>query len=69
MEVNEAKAIGVSTMEDYDRIYPGAVNEVREWFRTIKTYDGKAENKYLGDGKVFSREESMKIIRECHEQY
>lgn len=69
MEVNEAEAAGVKSIEDYDRIYPGAVSEVREWFRTIKTYDGKPENRYLKDGKVFCREESMQIIRECYEQY
>jgi inorganic pyrophosphatase len=69
MEVHEAEAAGVSSIADYDRVYPGAVSDVREWFRTIKTFDGKSENRYLKDGKVFSREDSIGIIRECHEQY
>ena len=69
MEVNEAKAKGVESIADYDRLYPGAVKEVREWFRTIKVFDGKKENTYLKNGDVIGREETLEIISDCHKQY
>ena len=65
MEVNEAKAMGISNIEDYERIYPGAVHEVKEWFRTIKTFDGKPENRFLADGSTMGREETLMIISDC----
>ena len=34
------------TIQDFEREYPGAMTEIREWFRVIKTYDGKAENSF-----------------------
>jgi hypothetical protein len=69
MEVNEAKERGVESMADYDRLFPGAVKEVREWFRTIKTFDGKKENTYLKNGDVIGREETLEIISDCNKQY
>jgi hypothetical protein len=41
------------------------VNEVKEWFRWIKTFDGKAENRFLADGKTLDREETLMIISDC----
>ena len=46
IEVNEAKRVGVNSVEDYRRLFPGAIGEVREWFRTYKTLEGKKENKF-----------------------
>ena len=40
-----------------------------EWFRTYKTYDGKAENQFGYDEKVFSVDESIEIILDCNKQY
>lgn len=34
------------------------------WFEIYKTFDGKAENKIGFDGKIFNKEESLRIIHE-----
>ena len=44
LEVGEAKQMGVETLDDYEKRHPGRVADIREWFRTYKTLDGKPEN-------------------------
>jgi len=69
LEVGEAKDLGVATIDDFNRQFPGRVDEVREWFRTYKTLDGKPENKFTEDGRVYSRDETLKIVHSTITQY
>ena len=69
LEVNEAKTLGVHDVKSYENRYPGALHLIREWFRTIKTFDGKAENTFLANGNVIGREETLEIIKDCNNQY
>ena len=62
INVNFANEKKIYSIEDFDRWNPGAVNEIREWFRTIKTYDGKPENKFGYDEKVIGLEKTLEII-------
>ena len=54
MEVNEAKQLGVATMDDFEKLHPERVSEIREWFRMYKTLDGKPENQFKEDGRLFT---------------
>jgi inorganic pyrophosphatase len=45
------------------------LDEIREWFRTIKTYDGKPENEFGYGGKFLSAERALEIIDENHKFY
>ena len=69
MEVNEAKTLGVHDVKSYENRYPGVLFRIREWFRTIKTFDGKAENTFLHNGNVIGRDETLAIIEDCNKQY
>lgn len=69
MEIHEARHLGVNNLADYERACPGAIAEVSEWFKTIGTFDGKPENRYLFGGEVLGREETLNILREGHRQY
>ena len=37
--------------------------------RTYKTYDGKALNTFGYDEKIFSVDDTIEIIQDCHKQY
>ena len=45
------------------------MEEVKRWFKQIKTFDGKAENFISFDDKVFSKDETLALIRETHEHW
>ena len=69
LEESEAKRLGIRTHEDFSRLNPGAIKEIMEWFRVIKTYDGKPANRFAYDDQVLSVEETINIIEENHKSY
>ena len=69
LEVHEAQELGIATMDDFEKNFPGRVDEIREWFRIYKTLDGKPENKFTDDGRVYDRQETLKIIHSTIMQY
>ena len=58
LEVTEAKMLGISSLKEFDRIYPTRVAEVREWFRTYKVLEGKGLNEFRDDGRIFDKAET-----------
>lgn len=44
------------------------INYTMEWFKNFKTFYGKPANKIL-DNKLFSKEETEKMIKEFHQDY
>ena len=69
LEVNEAKKLGVEQLEDFEKQFPGRVHEIRDWFRTYKTLEGKPLNEFSEDGRVYTREETMKIVLQTSKNY
>ena len=69
LEVKEAKELNVANMDDYEKAFPGRVDGIREWFRIYKTLEGKPENKFTEDGRVYTRDETMKIVLDTVKQY
>ena len=59
----------IRSVDDYNQYHPGAIREVKEWFRTIKTHDGKPENRFGRDGRVLGVEETLEIIFENNNSY
>ena len=45
------------------------INALRNWFRMIKTFDGKPENTFGYEGKVIGVERTLEIIKETEEHY
>ena len=64
LQVDEAKDLGVETMEDFEKLNPGRVSEIREWFRMYKTLDGKPENEFLENGRLYTAQETLEIVLE-----
>ncbi len=58
---NTNKSISVKDQEK--------INSVMEWFKMFKTFYGKKPNVILDNNKLFNKEETLKIISECNEDY
>ena len=69
MEVNEAREAGVKCQEDYKRLFPGAIAEVRKWFRDYEISEGKKENRFIQEGEILSLNQTMRIIIETSSEY
>jgi len=50
--VNEAKEKNIKNLRDYKQLNPGAVEVVKEWFRTYKTWEGKKLNSFIWGGEI-----------------
>ena len=59
----------VQTLQDFEKLHPGRVSNIREWFRTYKTLDGKPLNEFKEDGRIFTQQETLKIVLEANEDY
>ncbi|GJD09250.1 Probable inorganic pyrophosphatase 1 [Galdieria sulphuraria] len=59
----------IHDLGDVERVYPGVLDKVKEWFRLYKTAEGKGENKYGYQGQYLDKEKALKVIRECHEAW
>lgn len=56
-------------LEDYNRENPGALAAIKDWFRTVKTYDGKPENVFGHGGRILSAERAIEIVHDNHQFY
>ncbi|CAM9806069.1 unnamed protein product [Chrysoparadoxa australica] len=56
----------LNDVTDLERLLPGVVDCVREWFRTYKIGDGKPPNKFALDEVCMPRKFAMKVVSECH---
>lgn len=45
IDVNDRWASELNDIDDVERLLPGTLDAIREWFRTYKIPDGKPENK------------------------
>lgn len=66
IQAEEGKRQKIRTMND---IQESRVNEIREWFRTIKTYDGKPENEFGYGGNVLNAEKALEVIEKHSNEY
>lgn len=69
VEAGYAKEFGITNMAKFNQLNPGAIAEIMEWFRVIKTYDGKPANRFAYDDQVLSAEKTLEIIHENHASY
>lgn len=52
-------------IEDHEKV----MREITRWFKGIKVFDGKKENTIAYDDKIFSKDETMEMIRKTHEHW
>ena len=56
----------LNDVEDVERLIPGTISLIREWFRTYKIPDGKPPNKFALDEKCMGAKYAHKVIHETH---
>lgn len=69
INVDDPRAEMMNDIADVERVMPGRVDEVREWFRLYKTAEGKGENEYAYGGEAKGAEFAMKVVKETHESW
>ena len=74
INVKDAQAPSVNSLADVERVFPGEVDKIREWFTWYKAIDPKTGEKKPGaepnvfgfDGKPLGTEATWGVIREAH---
>mmetsp|Transcript_12871 Transcript_12871/g.26095 ORF Transcript_12871/g.26095 Transcript_12871/m.26095 type:complete len:287 (-) Transcript_12871:198-1058(-) len=69
INASDPKADLINSVEDANTHFPGAVDEVREWFRMYKTAEGKGENQYAFDGRAMDTQYTFKVIADTHKSW
>merc|ERR1711924_376199 len=56
----------LNDIDDVERLIPGTVSLIREWFHTYKIPDGKPPNKFALDERRMGAKYAHKVIHETH---
>lgn len=67
-EYNENKE-KFSSLLKIEEHFPGKLAAIREWFRTIKTYDGKKPNTFGYDDQWLGEERAVSVVMENFREY
>jgi inorganic pyrophosphatase len=59
----------INNIDDVDKMYPGTVSGIREWFRWYKTPDNKPINAFGYGEKALGKDFALKVIEETHHHY
>mmetsp|Transcript_8147 Transcript_8147/g.24165 ORF Transcript_8147/g.24165 Transcript_8147/m.24165 type:complete len:330 (+) Transcript_8147:110-1099(+) len=59
----------LNDINDVERLIPGTVSLIREWFRTYKIPDGKPPNKFALEERCMPRAYAHGVIRDTHAAY
>ncbi|KAG5179119.1 inorganic pyrophosphatase [Tribonema minus] len=66
IDADDRWAPELNDVEDVERLLPGVVDSIREWFRTYKIPDGKPPNVFGLGERCMPRTYAMKVINECY---
>mmetsp|Transcript_23629 Transcript_23629/g.73937 ORF Transcript_23629/g.73937 Transcript_23629/m.73937 type:complete len:336 (-) Transcript_23629:389-1396(-) len=69
IDAEDRWAAELNDVDDCERLIPGTLDLIREWFRTYKVPDGKPENKFAFDEKFLPASYAHKVIHETHEEW
>lgn len=56
----------LNDIDDVEKLLPGTLSAIREWFRTYKIPDGKPPNVFGLDEKFMDKHYALEIIKECN---
>jgi inorganic pyrophosphatase len=59
----------INDVDDIEKVYPGTVSGIREWFRWYKTPDGKPINGFGHGERALNAAETKAVIEETNAQY
>ena len=69
IRTDDPKAAEVNDVEDVERVFPGELQRILEWFRDYKIPDGKPANQFGYDNKCLNKEFTLKVVEETHGFY
>lgn len=69
INVDDPMADQVNDIADVERLMPGKVDAVREWFRLYKTAEGKGENEYAYGGEAKGAAFALRVVEETHDSW
>lgn len=69
INTSDPMATQLESIEDVERLLPGRIAEVRDWFRYYKTAEGKGENEYGYDGEAKDLNFALQVIEEAHQSW
>jgi len=69
IDENDRWAPELNDIDDVERLLPGVVDSIREWFRTYKIPDGKPPNVFGLEERAMNKAYAMKVIDECHQAW
>jgi len=59
----------LNDIEDVEKMIPGILDSIREWFRTYKIPDGKPANTFALDEKFMNKNYALGVVHETHEAW
>ena len=59
----------INDIDDVEKVFPGKLSVIHNWYKTYKTFEGKGENEFAFGGKPVDRKTISKIIEETHLQW
>jgi inorganic pyrophosphatase len=69
IRADDPKAALVNDVEDVERVFPGELARVLEWFRDYKIPDGKPQNEFGYDSRCLNKEFTLGVVEETHGFY
>lgn len=69
IKVDDPLADKMNDVADVERLMPGKIGAIREWFKMYKTAEGKGENEYAYNGEAKGAQFATDVVFETHESY
>jgi inorganic pyrophosphatase len=66
---DDPKSTMINTIADLERLQPGKVKRLMDWFKQYKVPDGKPLNTFAFDDDVKDADFAMKVIRQTHQHW
>lgn len=65
----DPKSALINTIQDLERIQPGKVQRILQWFKQYKVPDGKPLNTFAFDDEVKDADFAMRVVRQTHQHW
>eukprot|EP00850_Spirogloea_muscicola_P013428 SM000091S24586 [mRNA] locus=s91:132910:134570:- [translate_table: standard] len=69
IRADDPKAAEVDDIDSVEKVFPGTLTAIRDWFRDYKIPDGKPANKFGLDNKPAGKDYALKVIEETNESW
>lgn len=69
INVDDPAAAQINNIDDVEKVMPGRISEIRDWFRYYKTAEGKGENEYGFNAEAQDLNTTMEVIEEAHQSW